>query len=200
MIKNFKITYSIFLLFLSISCYKNEKFPNDNNDPMKSIETISRAQWAELANKKIYFGHQSVGYDMIDGVEFILKKNPDIKINLAEGSDLSVFENPVFAHAKNGQNGNPKSKIDAFYKIVDQGLGGKVDIAGFKFCYVDFNKSTNVNDVFEYYTLKMNKISQKYPNTEIIHYTVPLRTIHNYPQFQYFYLIIFLPKLLDPFE
>ena len=30
-----------------------------------------------LANKKIYFGHQSVGYNMIDGVESVLKQNTE---------------------------------------------------------------------------------------------------------------------------
>lgn len=182
MIKNLKIAYFIFLICLTISCKKNENDPNENNNPMKGIETINRTQWDKLGNKKIYFGHQSVGYDLIDGVESILKKNPDIKINIIEGSNLGLFENPVFAHSKNGLNGDPKSKIDAFYKIVDEGLGEKVDIAGFKFCYADFNKNTDINNVFEYYKLKMNKISQKYPNIEIIHYTIPLRAIQKGPK------------------
>ena len=182
MIKNLKIAYFIFLIFLALSCNKNEKNFDENDNPMKGIEIINQTQWDNLGNKKIYFGHQSVGYDIIDGVEFILNNNPDININIIEGSKLSLFENPVFAHSKNGLNGDPKSKIDAFYKIVDEGLGGKVDIAGFKFCYADFNKNTDITNIFEYYKNKMNKISQKYPNVEIIHFTVPLRAIQTGPK------------------
>lgn len=175
-----KLTFFIF--FLSISCNVDKKSPKNINNSMKSIKTISQERWGKLANKKIYFGHQSVGYNIIDGVETILKNNPNIKINIKEGNKLIIFEKPVFAHSKNGQNGDPKSKIDAFYKIIDERLGGNVDISGFKFCYVDFNKNTDIEDIFEYYKLKMNIISQKYPNTEIIHCTVPLLTIQKGPK------------------
>lgn len=179
--KLFKFSF-IFLLILLISCKKNKELLIDNNNPMKNIKTIKQAQWNKLANKNIYFGHQSVGYNMIDGIESILKENPNIKIDIKEGNELIKFESPVFAHAKIGKNGNPKSKIDAFYKIIDESLGENVDIAGFKFCYVDFNKNTDVKDVFENYKLNMDKINQKYPNTKIIHFTAPIRAIQTGPK------------------
>lgn len=149
---------------------------------MKIIETISQSQWDNLASKKIYFGHQSVGYNIIDGVELILKENPEIGINIKEGVNIKGFNKPVFRHARNGENGDPKSKIDAFYQIIDEGLGDNVDIAGFKFCYVDFNKNTDVIDVFKHYKMKMDKLSKKYPRIEIVHYTVPLRSIQQGPR------------------
>ena len=35
-----------------------------------------------LMDKKIYFGHQSVGFNILDGVSEILKNNPSIKLNI----------------------------------------------------------------------------------------------------------------------
>ena len=121
-------------------------------------------------------------FNIIEGLETHLKENPNIKINIIEGNEIFVFEKPVLAHAKNGENGDPKSKIDAFYKIMENNLADSVDIAGFKFCYMDFNKDTDVKNIFNHYKIKMNEISMKYPQVKIIHYTVPLTIIQSGPK------------------
>ena len=77
-----------------------------------------------------------------------------LDLNIVKGNDLDFFKNPVFAHASNGKNGDPKSKIDDLYQDMENGLGKKVDIAGFKFCYVDIKDDTDVNEIFEYYKIE----------------------------------------------
>ena len=149
---------------------------------MDTTKDISQKDWDQLANKKIYFGHQSVGNNMVDGLASIIKEHPNIKLEIEESNSIKIFDSPVFAHSRNGQNGDPKSKIDNFCKAMEDGLGDKVDMAGFKFCYVDFKKGTDVKNTFSYYKSKMDEISLKFPNVKIIHYTVPLSSIRSGPK------------------
>ena len=109
----------------------------------------------------------SVGYNIIDGIKDIMKSNPAIKLNIQETTDISKFNNGVFAHSRNGENVKPKTKVDAFVKTMDSGLAKQVDIAFFKFCYVDFNKNTDVNDLFKYYTSAMDATEEKISEGDI---------------------------------
>lgn len=134
------------------------------------------SDFRRLENVKIYFGHQSVGFNLIDGVKNELKQNPTIHLNinkLANPLDIS----PGLTHSQIGKNGRPKSKIDDFKKLIDSGLGEQIDIAGFKFCYADINNETDVNELFSYYRVTMDNLSIKYPKVKFVHFTVPIRTI-----------------------
>jgi len=174
------VSYVLIIFLILTSCSKNNISTNQNT--MDKIKNINQNKWNLFSKKKIYFGHQSVGYNMIDGIEMILIENPNIKLNIKKGKDLNLFNSPVFAHDDNGSNRNPKSKIDDFCVTIENGLGDKVDIAGFKFCYVDVEKGTNVNDLFSYYKKQMNEVALKYPNVIFIHYTVPLKSLQIGPK------------------
>lgn len=181
MIKNISFFALIFLIFV-LSCSEKSK-PNSNQpDLMNLLTNISQPMWDNLATKKIYFGHQSVGFNVVDGVSKTLEKNPHIRLRIAEGQSAEIFVRPVFAHDRNGKNGDPKSKIDAFCASLNNGLGTSADMAGFKFCYVDFKHGTDVEDVFQYYKTKMTDLREKYPELKIIHFTVPIRSLQKGPK------------------
>ncbi len=166
-------TWIIALIFLIAACGDKTM---DTMDQKLQSKSVSGTEWRKLAAKRIYFGHQSVGYNIIDGIKVIMKGNPAIRLNIRETADASAFNNGVLAHSPNGENVKPKSKVDAFVKTMDSGLAKQVDIAFFKFCYVDFNKDTDVTDVFRYYVLAMDAIKKKYPKVTFLHMTVPLTT------------------------
>ncbi len=148
---------------------------------MNKIKIISQKKWDQLGLQKIYFGHQSVGYNMVDGMEVVLKANPNIRLNIKKGKDSDLFKIPVFAHDNNGLNRDPKSKIDDFYNTV-QKISSSIDIAGFKFCYVDVERGINVNELFSYYKKQMKEIALSYPDLTLIHYTVPLKSLQSGPK------------------
>ncbi|WKK66829.1 hypothetical protein [Lutimonas zeaxanthinifaciens] len=133
----------------------------------------------KLASKRIFFGHQSVGSNIIDGLLTEMKKNPSEKLKLISTEMLSIRENDngVFVHKEIGKNGDPMLKINDFVSVVESGVGDKVEFAGLKFCYADFTSSTDINKIFLYYKEKMSMLEKKYPNLSIIHFTVPLRTV-----------------------
>ncbi|MFH1460556.1 MAG: hypothetical protein ABIG64_09350 [Candidatus Omnitrophota bacterium] len=140
------------------------------------LKEVSPEQWKKLASKKIYFGHQSVGFNIISGLEDILERIPNMGLMIKETKQNNDFSNPVFAHSKIGKNKDPISKLDDFKAIMDSGVGAQVDIAFFKFCFVDVIEDTDINQVFQHYCQTFEYLENKYPQTTFIHFTVPLMT------------------------
>lgn len=159
-----------FILLLFFACAQGEEFKNMNQ--ITESKKINEADIKKLASKKIYFGHMSVGYNIIDGLKSILPA--DSELNIVETSDPKDFSKPVFAHSQNGENTKPETKIAAFIQKMDAGLGNKVDIAFFKFCYVDVTTGTDVNKLFNEYKAAMDGLIKKYPETTFLHVTVPV--------------------------
>jgi hypothetical protein len=146
------------------------------------LSTIPQSQWQEFSAKRIFFGHQSVGFNIVEGLNDILRENPQIKATVIETSDPKVFDTPLFAHAAIGKNYDPRSKVDAFVAVMDQGLGNKADIAFMKFCYVDVMAGSDAGGIFTYYAERMGYLKQKYPKTTFIHITVPLASVQAGPK------------------
>ncbi len=141
-----------------------------------SIKDVPASKWENLSQKKIYFGHQSVGFNIIDGIKDVMKENPQIKLNIVETANESDFKVGLFAHSRVGKNVDPKSKTDEFVEFINKGIGGKADAAALKFCYVDIRADTDTKNVFIDYSDSISQLIKKYPDTTIIHFTVPLTT------------------------
>jgi len=143
---------------------------------LPSIDDVPREYWAKLAEKTIFFGHQSVGYNIIDGITDILNERDYIKLNIIEAREPSAFDQPVFAHSQVGMNTKPFSKIEQFEEIMGSGVGSKVDIAFFKFCYVDIMRNSNPQKIFDGYSTALDALKDRYPNAKFLHVTVPIRS------------------------
>jgi hypothetical protein len=141
---------------------------------LEMIKNIPEARWQNLAEKKIYFGHQSVGYNIVDGLTQIENQFPRIKLNIVEIKRPSDMNGAEFAHSSIGENDDPQSKMQAFTDYMENGIGAKADIAFFKFCYVDINAHSDIDKIFTEYKKTMNQLKKKYPNVIFIHSTVPL--------------------------
>lgn len=165
----------ILIALLFTGCYRNtsEVKPAQME---KELSVIENNAINALQTKRIFFGHASVGYNIITGIE-------NIKVNDNRFSGIRIFdlknnvettESGIY-HATTGKNGFPKSKTDGFKKVLqEKGRGGKFDIAFFKYCYVDFNKDTNVKEIFDYYSKTIADIKNEFPNLKIVHVTTPL--------------------------
>jgi hypothetical protein len=142
-----------------------------------SLKEIPESAWQRLAEKRIYFGHQSVGENILAGIRDLMKENPQIRLNLVKTHDPAAFNIPVFAESDIGKNEDPTSKCQAFGDYMVKGLGNKVDIAFFKFCFVDVTADTDVDQVFTEYRTTLARLKEKYPKTLFVHVTVPLTTV-----------------------
>lgn len=133
-----------------------------------------------LINMRVLFGHKSVGYNILEGVEEIKRNNPSFErlaVVEIKPEDPVVFEKPGIYHQQNGKNGFPKGKCDAFKRLLtENGVGSRVDIAFFKFCYVDFAPESNVLEIFNYYAETLESLKKTFPKLTLVHVTVPLTT------------------------
>jgi hypothetical protein len=176
-IKLFPLT---FFLILSVAC-KGGKM-TDKAIPLAPVKNVPEFTWKRLSEKRIYFGHQSVGFNIVEGLKDVIKENPHIKLNIVETNDSTMFGIPIFAHSRNGNNHDPKSKVDSFAESMDHGIGNNADYAFFKLCFVDITATTDVQEVFTYYREKMDKLKDQYPKTTFVHVTVPLTTVQRGPE------------------
>jgi len=172
--KNIFITVLIILIFI-IQCGGGSM---DKKDAVfSSINDLTQAQLDALSQKKIYFGHMSVGTNIMDGIHDLLKEYPQLKVRVSETRDASDLTGPMFAHSAVGKNVDPRSKLEDFVRVMDSGLGNKVDIAFIKFCFVDIDSSSQVSELFVLYKTTMDNLKKKYPKTTFIHVTVPLTAV-----------------------
>lgn len=168
-----KISLYIFILILLACCsnYSNLNY----RDTKKDLESVSDLAIEALKSKKIFFGHASVGYNIVSGIEEI--KAIDARFsafNIKEINNLDDLSIPGFYHSKNGKNGFPNVKMDSFKTSLKNGLGDKLDVAFFKFCYVDFSRDSDVQGIFNYYVQSIEEIKKEFPRLTVVHVTIPL--------------------------
>jgi len=119
---------------------------------------------AELKNRSVFFAHNSVGQNIIDGLKAL---ESSLIVGGVQAGAKGIAENYM------GFNGDPAGKLGAFEKLLDEG-GHRAQIAFFKFCYADFQAHTDVDGLFGEYTAKLGILGEKYPDITFIHVTVPL--------------------------
>jgi hypothetical protein len=164
------------LLLLFSGCQEELKMPKiaTGESLGGSLDNVSASTWKTLAGKRIFFGHQSVGENILDGVGILLKEHSAIRLKIAKFHDPSVFASPVLAHAEVGRNGEPVSKSSAFEQILDAGVGNRADIAFFKYCYADIRSDADAMKTMYSYRAMVRRVKEKYPNLTLAHVTVPL--------------------------
>jgi len=163
------------LLIFFVGCKGGEM--TENTTQLPSIKDVQVAEWKKLSQKKIYFGHHSVGFNIIDGIKDLMKENPQIKLNIVETYNPTDLKDGIFAHSKVGNNRDPVSKTADFTRFIVDGIGNKADYAFFKFCYVDIVNETDIDNVFKDYKGNITKLKTTFPKTVFIHLTVPLKVV-----------------------
>lgn len=122
---------------------------------------------------RIFFGHHSVGKNVLEGVAAIsAEAGVPIEI-LPLGERRSGGEGRI-EHARIAENKKPYAKVDAFVEKVEDAGGETPQIALMKFCYVDFDPDTDVDDLFRHYQQTMSNIQARHPEVALMHVTVPL--------------------------
>ena len=163
------------ILLVSSLLYANLRAMDSSIMQFKSIADVSSGEWQDLANKKIFFGHQSVGNNIIQGLLDLQKKYPNIQLNIVRTKNPARFSSPIFAHAAIGSNTDPYSKMQEFAELIHNGIGARADIVFFKFCFVDIGRTTDIRQLFAQYKATIAQIQRDYPHLLIAHCTVPLQ-------------------------
>jgi hypothetical protein len=141
---------------------------NANDELRRDLETISRA--------RILFGHQSVGRNLLAGLEDLCK-SIGVPLRILEIKDAPPDELPGLFHAGIGRNGDPLSKWEHFVRLLDEPSRPSYDIAMMKLCYVDLTHRSawTANELLEPYARAIHQAQVRRPDTRIAHVTMPLR-------------------------
>jgi uncharacterized protein YjdB len=145
------------------------------------------AQFDVLSRHAILFEHASVGENIMDGVRdrvaaFNGTKPTIINMNASIGGlKPDLMHAGVWAESMKLAllNGSPMQKITTFKDDLAGGSGAKVDIAFMKFCFVDFDGSTDPAALFGAYQSMITSVKAQYPHIHFVHFTAPLETISN---------------------
>lgn len=149
--------------------------PENAMTPLR-LSDVTDAQWQTLAERRIFFGHQSVGRNILAGMHLVLEDHPEIRLTIVGAENPASVEGPAFIEADIGQNYHPDTKADAFRGTLDQGFGSEPGaVAMYKYCYVDMGKDTDPEAMFADYVKRTDAIKELYPNLTIVHFTMPLR-------------------------
>jgi hypothetical protein len=122
-----------------------------------------------LGQARVYFNHQSVGFNILSGVE-ALGRVPITQVQLGEPA---AFEKKGIIHTALGVNTEPLTKIDGFRQALTA-MPEPPDVAMMKFCYIDFDQGTDPQALFSRYKQTIEELSAKMPRTRFMHVTVPL--------------------------
>lgn len=140
------------------------------------VSDITGKDLGQVSRAKVFFGHQSVGMNILDQVGGVFSAHraaaPVIEVGAADPGRAGGF----IDHAFIGVNGNPVLKIQDFAARLRSGLGQHADVAMMKFCYVDIDSGTDVDALFGTYRTTMAALQREVPGVTLIHVTVPLTT------------------------
>ena len=176
--RNTPAILALALVFLTLSC-EDSKMPVTTTSTNLSA-CLPDASARKLSQRTIYFGHQSVGYNILDGIRDLARECPALALNISETSYIGALQGPFLAHSRIGRNGQPVSKIEDFSNAFRRRGETAVDVAFMKFCYTDFIELAAVPGAFRSYAETLAALRQSSPGTTFVHVTVPLTAPANF--------------------
>lgn len=144
---------------------------------LSALDQVPDEVWARLRTQRIYFGHQSVGENVLAGLQWVLDRKPQIGLRVIAASQPGAFTEPGLIHGPIGENGDPLSKIGGFDTVVRGPDGAQLDVAFMKFCYVDVAAGSDPQAIVSAYRSTIDSISRDRPGLRIVHTTMPLTSL-----------------------
>lgn len=139
-----------------------------------AVTEPTSGQLDAFTETSVLFGHQSVGMNILDGVENVYRDAGREPPQIVEASDSPG--GAAMVHAYVGANGDPLGKFADFRDLVDGPAGDAAAIALVKLCYTDITASTDAEAVFAEYTELMADLERRHPDIAFVYATVPLTT------------------------
>jgi hypothetical protein len=148
-------------------------------EPLMITTQISGSEWQALEKKRVVFGHQSVGWNILSGIERLAARD---RVNLDIHEQRTTPAIKGISHFPIGSNGDPISKIQDFATTIDAGAAQGADVALMKLCYADFNAGTDAKQIADAYIASLESLARRYPDTSFVAVTVPLTSVQTGPK------------------
>ncbi len=134
-----------------------------------------------VAKRRIFFGHQSVGANVLDGLRRVAAKE-GVPLQIVEVDDASKLPAATLGHAYVAHNTRPDLKLENFAKALGPGGPSDPDVALVKLCYVDIGPDTDAAALFARYRGALAVLREEHPRTTFVHVTVPLAAVQRGPK------------------
>lgn len=128
------------------------------------------ADLARVAGTTVYFGHQSVGANLLDGLRETATSRALPIHRGAPGGNTS----PGIHEFRIGTNGQPASKMADFVAALAPLGESASGIAVFKYCYLDITPDTDVHRLFDEHREAVRQVRERHPGLTLVHVTAPL--------------------------
>jgi hypothetical protein len=127
-----------------------------------------------LSSARVYFGHQSVGNNVLDGLR-VLAAAEGVALRIVEAPAGLDDDSPGIVHAKVGKNRVPTTKCEAFGRFLVE-HSGRWDAALLKFCYADLGDAGEPDParLLDAYKRMIASIRSARPDLVVVHATSPL--------------------------
>jgi acetyltransferase-like isoleucine patch superfamily enzyme len=150
------------------------------DSPVKTVTHMASTSTTEitgldrLRQTKVFFGHQSVGANVLDGIRELASDDPNWSLEMTRADRPASVAGPALVEATIGRNSDPQSKADAFVAALGGGLGPEGGIALYKYCYLDVRQDTDIEKLFGSYKRAIESVRAARPEITIVHVTIPL--------------------------
>lgn len=131
-----------------------------------------RKELEHVAQQRIFFGHQSVGMNVLEGIKQ-LSITAGVPVHIVEVKTASEVGQSMFGHTFIPENEKPFLKLKNFDKAMGTKPTG-LDVALTKFCFVDITPKTDVKALFDSYRTTIDALKTRNPGTTFVHVTAPL--------------------------
>jgi hypothetical protein len=165
-------------------------------DTPAAFDALSASERAALANLKVLFHHHSVGENIMGQWNDTTAANgsPPPRGASSLGFPFRHAATPAdygpgtvrLGENTGGANGDAASKLASFADLLDaRGFGAAVQVAVFKFCYLDVGGGSTLTSLAQVQALEatyratMAALAAKYPALRIVHVTPPLKSYWN---------------------
>ncbi|MCC2593648.1 hypothetical protein LKO27_09555 [Tessaracoccus sp. OS52] len=148
--------------------------------PNEAASQVTADELAQAAELRVFFGHKSVGRNVIAGLQQLYGSHGAasptfFETDIGEVPTLDKGQG-AFVHTLIGENRHPYRKLENFESMLRGGLAEQVDVALIKFCYIDIRWDTDVDKLFNTYKATMDELEADYPGVRFVHVTAPLTT------------------------
>lgn len=139
--------------------------------------TIPAAALDRARAARVLLAHQSVGFDVIRGLEALSTQQPQ-----RYGLEIGHMIQPQWYQWKKrglgeffcGRNGSAESKLTAFAERLRGGLAEQVQIASVKLCYADLLEQHDPEQIFGAYARTLAALEQEYQAIRFVWWTIPV--------------------------
>lgn len=144
-----------------------------------SAAAPTAGQWQRVAQLRVLFAHQSVGGNILDGIQ---REAAARQVPLVLAESRSALPGAGIQHFKVGRNEDPAGKLADFESVVNGEAGTPPNVALLKFCYIDFTQRVDPQQLAQQYIAELDALSSAHPQTVFVPMTSPLTTVQTGPR------------------